>query len=85
MLNVSATQELARRLENVEAREAHLADLEQKAAELATLKQEMAEMKQMVAQLVKEGRNSKLAASSSAEGQASAGSRHALTTASLDQ
>ncbi|MBK8001130.1 MAG: hypothetical protein IPK15_21065 [Verrucomicrobia bacterium] len=51
MLNVSATQELARRVEQLELREARLATLEEKASKLATLEQEMAEMKRVLAQL----------------------------------
>ncbi len=50
MLNVSATQELARRLENLEQREAKLALLEQQAARVASLEQDVAELKRMVAQ-----------------------------------
>ncbi len=53
MLNVSATQELARRLEVVEKRESHLVELEQKAARVENLERELADLKKSVAQLVK--------------------------------
>ena len=51
MLNVSATQELAKQMEKLEKREPHLADLEQKAARLATVERELAELKRAVVQL----------------------------------
>ena len=51
MLNVSATQELARRLVKVEQRETHLSALEEKAARVEKLEREMAELKLLVARL----------------------------------
>jgi hypothetical protein len=51
MLNVSATQELAKRVEQLEARESHVAELEQKASQVAALEEEVADLKKMVAQL----------------------------------
>jgi hypothetical protein len=45
ILNVSATQELAKRMEKLEKQESRLADLEQKAARVDTLEQEVAELK----------------------------------------
>jgi hypothetical protein len=59
MLNVSATQELAKRVQKLEAREAHLAALEQKAARVGTLEHEVADLKKMVAQLLAANRPSK--------------------------
>ena len=51
MLNVSATQELARRLVKVEQRETHLSALEETAARVEKLEREMAELKLLVARL----------------------------------
>jgi hypothetical protein len=59
MLNVSATQELAKRLEKLEARESHVAELERKAGRVATLEREVADLKKMVAQLAEVGKGSK--------------------------
>jgi hypothetical protein len=59
MLNVSATQELAKRVQKLEAREAHLAELEQKASQVASLEQEVAGLKKMVAQLAAASRTAK--------------------------
>jgi hypothetical protein len=84
MLNVSATQELAKRLSALEARETHLAELEQKAAQVATLEREMADLRRTVAQLAAESRSAKLAAQPLPQTQASAAMRPTLTTASLD-
>lgn len=60
MLNVSATQELARRLEKLEARETHLTELEQKAGRVDALEREVAELRKMVVQLAESSRTSKL-------------------------
>jgi hypothetical protein len=57
MLNVSATQELARRLEKLEQREAKLSQLEQQAARVASLEHDVAELKRMVAQLAAANRD----------------------------
>ena len=51
MLNVSATQELAHRLEQLEARQNQVAELERKAAQVDDLTREVAELKKLVAQL----------------------------------
>ena len=59
MLNVSATQELARRLEKLEMREEHVAELEHKAAWVSTLEREVADLKNMVTQLAEAGKGSK--------------------------
>ena len=48
MLNVSATQELARRLEAVEARETRLHELEQKASRVSALETEVRQLKAKV-------------------------------------
>jgi len=61
MLNVSATQELAKRLEQLESRESHLAQLEQKAAKVDALEEEMAELKRTVAQLAQTVKAAKMA------------------------
>ena len=62
MLNVSATQELAKRVETLEASQAHLAELEQKAGRVDALEREVADLKKLVAQLAETGRASKQAA-----------------------
>jgi hypothetical protein len=51
MLNVSATQELARRVESLESREARVAELEKKAAKVDALEQEIAKLQKLVADL----------------------------------
>lgn len=51
MLNLSATQELARRMEALRKSEARMAELEAKAARVDSLEREMAEMKKLVAAL----------------------------------
>jgi len=60
MLNVSATQELAKRLGKLEARESRLAELEQKAARVETLEQELADLKKTVTQLALAAKEAKL-------------------------
>lgn len=50
MLNVSATQELARRLESVEAREKRLSKLERDAARVERLEAEVGRLKNQVSQ-----------------------------------
>jgi len=85
MLNVSATQELAKRLAALEARETHLAELEQKAGRVATLERDLADLKATVAQLAAESRSAKLAAQPLPQPQAPAAPRPTLTTASLDR
>ncbi len=84
-LNISATQELAKRLEKVEARETHLAELEQQAKELASMKQELAEMKQLVALLARDSKNAKVAASSATPKHLLTSDGKPLITASLNQ
>ena len=64
MLNVSATQELAKRLEKLETSEARVAELEQKAAKVEALEQQLADLKKTVAQLVEAGKNAKIASAS---------------------
>jgi hypothetical protein len=74
MLNVSATQELAKRLE-------------QKAAEVTALEKEVAELKTMVKQLASESKRTKLAGDPTTPNLPSGtGESNAkpLTTASLD-
>ena len=51
MLNVSATQELARRLAKVEQRESNLLALEEKAARVEKVERELAELKLLVSRL----------------------------------
>lgn len=51
MLNVSATQELARRLAKVEQRESNLSALEEKAARVEKVERELAELKLLVSRL----------------------------------
>ena len=75
---LGAIQELAKRMDAVEAREARMAELEQKASQVADLQQEVADLKRMVAQLAEAAKNSKLTASAS-------GLPGTLTTASLDR
>jgi hypothetical protein len=77
MLNVSATQELAKRLFQVEAQEARMAALEQKAAEVASLEEQVADLKKMVGQLAEAAKTSKLTAAAEDD------QAKALTTASL--
>jgi len=76
MLNVSATQELAKRLDQVEAREARLADLERKGAQVDDLEGQVAELKKLVTQLAESAKNSKLTADTLSK---------SVTTASLDR
>jgi len=76
---LGAIQELAKRMDAVEAREARLAELEQKASQAASLEQEVADLKKLVTQLADAARNSKL----TAEGGETA--PKTLTTASLDR
>ena len=85
MLNVSATQELAKRLEKLEKRETHLAELEQKAARVETLEQEVADLKKLVAQLAADSKSAKLAAQATKQTHAAANAtaEKAFTTASL--
>ena len=85
MLNVSATQELARRLEKVEARESHVAELERKAGRVETLEQEVADLKKLVAQLAADSKSAKLAAQATKQTHAAANAtaEKAFTTASL--
>lgn len=59
---IGAIQELARRVELLETREARLAELEQKAARVGDLEREVADLKKMVAQLAEAGRESRQAA-----------------------
>jgi hypothetical protein len=59
MLNVSATQELAKRVESLAASNAHLSELEQKARRVDALEREVAELRKMVVQLAEVGRASK--------------------------
>lgn len=56
MLNVSATQELARRLDAVEARESRLHELEQKASQISALETEVRQLKAKVASMDALGR-----------------------------
>lgn len=51
MLNVSATQELARQVESLHRSEARIAELETKAARVDSLEREMSELKKLVAKL----------------------------------
>ena len=85
MLNVSATQELARRLEKVEARESHVAELERKAGRVETLEQEVADLKKLVAQLAADSKSAKLAAQATKQTHAAANAtaEKVFTTASL--
>lgn len=62
VLNISATQELARRLEKLETREAHVAALEQKAARVMSLEREVDDLKKLVAKLAEAGNGAKHAA-----------------------
>jgi len=76
---LGAIQELAKRLDQVEARETHLATLEQQAAKVDVLEQEVADLKKLVTQLADAAKNSKLTAQAAADHSAT------LTTASLDR
>jgi len=76
---LGAIQELAKRMDAVEAREARMAELEQKASQVADLQQEVADLKRMVAQLAEAAKNSKLTAAAGETGSPT------LTTASLDR
>ena len=69
MLNVSATQELANRLDKLEAR----------ASQVAALEQEVGDLKKLVAQLAEAAKTSKMTAKSAAD------QSQAVTTASLDR
>ncbi len=51
MLNVSATQELAKQVQALQKSEARVAELEQKVSKMDTLEREVAQLKKMVAQL----------------------------------
>jgi hypothetical protein len=86
MLNVSATQEIARRLETetteVDTLKQQLAG---NSSEVASLKQELADMKKLVAQLAQDSKTARLAASSSAPTRVSADIQNPLVTASLDK
>jgi hypothetical protein len=75
---LGAIQELAKRMDAVEAREARMAELEHKASQVADLQQEVADLKKLVAQLADAAKHSKLTASA-------AGLPGTLTTASLDR
>jgi hypothetical protein len=66
---IGAIQELAARVEKLEARQAQMAELEQKVSRLGTLEQEVAELKQTVAQL---------SAANKTARQAAAGEEHRL-------
>ena len=76
---LGAIQELAKRMDAVEAREARLADLEQKASQVAALEQEVADLKKLVTELAAAAKNSKLTAT------AGETAPKTLTTASLDR
>jgi len=83
ILNVSATQELAKRMEKVEKQESRLADLEQKAARVDALEQEVAELKKVVAQLAQTGRGAHVATQTAPQEGATAQARTSLISASL--
>ena len=83
MLNVSATQQLAKKIEKLESREAHLAELEQKAARVETLEQEVADSENTVAELAKAVKASKMAAQPGAEIQAESATQPTFIAASL--
>ena len=85
MLNVSATQELAKRVQKLEARESHLAALEQKALRLSTLEQEVADLKLMVAKLAEAGKGLRAAAQNTTQAHPAAVGSQTFTTASLDR
>jgi hypothetical protein len=59
---IGAIQELARRVELLEAREARLAELEKQAARVGALEREVADLKKMVTQLAEAGKESRQAA-----------------------
>jgi hypothetical protein len=84
MLNVSATQELAKRLEKLESRETHLAELEQKAAKVETLEQEVSDLKNTVAELAKVVKNSKMAAQPASAIQTESATQPSFIAASLN-
>jgi hypothetical protein len=75
---LGAIQELAKRVDDLDAREARLAGLEQKASQVAALEQEVADLKKMVTQLAEAAKTSKLTAG------AAEALPPTLTTASLD-
>ena len=59
---IGAIQEVARRVELLEAREARLAELEKQAARVGALEREVADLKTMVTQLAEAGKESRQAA-----------------------
>ncbi|SPE59670.1 exported hypothetical protein [Verrucomicrobia bacterium] len=70
VLNVSATQELARRMDQLEKREARLTELEQKAARVDQLERELTELKKLTAQLARSVKGGPLRAQKTAESDA---------------
>jgi hypothetical protein len=82
---LGAIQELAKRMDQVEAREAGLADLEQKAARVTVLEQQVSDLKTMVLQMAASSKATKLAGETPASGnpETGAGQRTRMTTASL--
>ena len=88
MLNVSATQELARKLAakdgEVSKLQTQVSQLEQKAAQAQALAQKVDDLQKLVAQLAEESRRGKLASKSASQPHAAAAAlRPPLTTASL--
>jgi hypothetical protein len=82
---IQAIQELNQRVDAVQARETHMAELEKKAARVDALEQEMADLKKAVAQLAKDSKDTKLAAQFAPDApRAAGGTPKTLTTASLD-
>ena len=78
---LGAIQELAKRMDQVEAREARVAELEKKAARVDALENELADLKKLVAQLAEAGKGSKLMSSAGT----GAPTHQTVTTASLDR
>jgi hypothetical protein len=75
VLNVSATQELAKRMD----------ELEQKAARVDALEQQVAELKKMVAQLAQDGKGPHVAALPAPQNAATADARTPLISVNLGQ
>lgn len=82
---IGAIQQLAKRVETLEAREAQVTAWERKAARVDALEQKVADLQALVAQLAADRRNGRLAAQAGdpAPGNAEGTSRKSFTTASL--
>jgi hypothetical protein len=81
---LGAIQELAKRMDQVEVREARLTELEQKAARVAVLERQVSDLKEMVLQMAASNKATKLAGETPADSPSPTAAHPAtLTTASL--